>query len=65
MRRNSLEKCAVRSHDGHYRAHIATAYYISRLLYHKILLPPLIFLYFRYGYVWEVSRLIELFNTLG
>ena len=39
MRRNSLEKCAVRNHDGRYRAHIATAYYISRPLYHKILRP--------------------------
>ena len=27
--RNSLEKCAVRSPDGRYRAHIATLYYIS------------------------------------
>ena len=29
--RISLEKCAVRSPDGRYRAHIATVYYISRL----------------------------------
>ena len=28
--RNSLKKCAVRSPDGRYRAHIATVYYISR-----------------------------------
>ena len=28
--RNSLEKCAVRSPQGRYRAHIATVYYISR-----------------------------------
>ena len=28
--RNSLEKCAVRSPDGCYRAYIATVYYISR-----------------------------------
>ena len=28
--RNSPEKCAVRSPDGRYRAHIATVYYISR-----------------------------------
>ena len=65
MRRNSLEKCAVRSYDGCCRAHIATAYFISRPLHHKILRPPLIFLYFQCGYVWEVSRLTELFNTLG
>ena len=29
--RNPLEKFAVRSPDGGYRAHIATVYYISRL----------------------------------
>ena len=29
--RNFLEKCAVRSPDGRYRAHVATVYYISRL----------------------------------
>ena len=28
--RNSLERCAVRSPDGRYSAHIATTYYISR-----------------------------------
>ena len=28
--RNSIEKCAVRSPFGCYRAHIATVYYISR-----------------------------------
>ena len=28
--RNSLEKCAVRSPDGRYLAHIATVYYITR-----------------------------------
>ena len=28
--RNSLEKCAVHSPDGRYRAHIATVYYIFR-----------------------------------
>ena len=28
--RNSLEKCAVRSPDGHYRAHIATVDHISK-----------------------------------
>ena len=28
--RNSLEKCAVRSPDGCYLAHIATVYYITR-----------------------------------
>ena len=28
--RNSLERCAVRSPDGRYSAHIATIYYISR-----------------------------------
>ena len=28
--RNPLEKFAVRSPDGHYRAHIATVYCISR-----------------------------------
>ena len=28
--RISIEKCAVRSPDGRYRAHIATVYYISR-----------------------------------
>ena len=28
--RNSLEKCAVHSSDGHYHAHIATVYCISR-----------------------------------
>ena len=28
--RNSLGKCAVRSPDGRYRAHIPTVYYISR-----------------------------------
>ena len=39
--RNSLEKCAVRSPDRRYRAHIATVYYISSPLYHKILCPPL------------------------
>ena len=38
---NSPEKCAVRSPDGRYLAHIATVYYISRLPYHKILRPPL------------------------
>ena len=30
--RNSLEKCAVCSPDGRYCAHIATVYYISRLI---------------------------------
>ena len=30
MQVNSLENCAVRSPDLHYRAHIATVYYISR-----------------------------------
>ena len=39
--RNSPEKCAVRSPDGRYRAHIATVCYISRPPYHKILHPPL------------------------
>ena len=39
MRGNSLEKCAICSHHGRYYAHIATAYYISRPLYHKILRP--------------------------
>ena len=28
--RNSLEKCAVRSPDGRYSAHITTIYYLSR-----------------------------------
>ena len=28
--RISLEKCALRSSDGRYRAHIVTVYYISR-----------------------------------
>ena len=28
--RNSPEKCAIRSPDGHYRTHIATVYCISR-----------------------------------
>ena len=28
--RNFLEKCAVRSPVGHYHAHTATVYYISR-----------------------------------
>ena len=28
--RISLEKCALRSPDGRYRAHIVTVYYISR-----------------------------------
>ena len=40
--RNSLEKRAVRSTDGRYRAHIAIVYYISRPpLNHKILHLPL------------------------
>ena len=34
------EKGAVRSPDERYRAHIATVYYISRSLYHKLLCPP-------------------------
>ena len=39
--RNFLQKCAVRSSHGRYRARIATVYYISRPLYHQILRPPL------------------------
>ena len=38
--RNSLEKCAVRSPDGRYHAHILPLYNISLgPLYHKILSP--------------------------
>ena len=40
MRRNFVEKCAVRKPNGRFRAHIATLHYISRPLYHKILRPP-------------------------
>ena len=40
--RNSLEKCAVSSPDGRYRADIATVYYISRAPPSQILRPPLI-----------------------
>ena len=39
--RNSLEKCAVRSPDGRYRAHIPLYTISLGPLYHKILRPPL------------------------
>ena len=39
--RNSLEKCAVRSADGRYRAHIPLYTISLGPLYHKILRPPL------------------------
>ena len=39
--RNSLEKCAVRSPDGRYRAHIPLYTISLGPLCHKILRPPL------------------------
>ena len=65
--RNSLEKCAVRSPDGRYSAHIATTYYISRhvcTLYHKILRPPLAQYHWTHSYYMIVPRKQSLYVCL-
>ena len=52
--RNSLEKCAVRSPDGRYRAHIATLYYIS-LVYPFLPVRDISISGYRYRALWLVK----------
>ena len=66
--RNFLEKCAVLSLDGRYRAYIATVYRVYtislRPLYHKILRPPLIKTRLYLSYILHLEYTIKLYIPL-